>query len=34
MPERYYQVSREQGADGRFYSKINAIGEWHKEWYV
>jgi DNA repair protein RAD50 len=27
MPERYYQVSREQGDDGRFYSKINAIGE-------
>ena len=27
MPERYYQVSREQGHDGRFYSKINAIGK-------
>jgi DNA repair protein RAD50 len=27
MPERYYQVSREQGDDGRFYSKINAIGK-------
>eukprot|EP00804_Cyclotella_cryptica_P027784 CCRYP_009209-RB/>CCRYP_009209-RB protein AED:0.12 eAED:0.11 QI:270/0.73/0.68/1/0.8/0.68/16/153/1414 len=25
MPERYYQVSREQGHDGRFYSKIHAI---------
>ncbi len=25
MPERYYQVSREEGHDGRFYSKINAI---------
>lgn len=25
MPERYYQVSREQGHDGRFYSKISAI---------
>jgi len=27
MPERYYQVSREQGGDGRFYSQINAIGK-------
>mmetsp|Transcript_32482 Transcript_32482/g.56581 ORF Transcript_32482/g.56581 Transcript_32482/m.56581 type:complete len:1402 (+) Transcript_32482:134-4339(+) len=25
MPERYYQVSREEGHDGRFYSKINAV---------
>lgn len=25
MPERYYQVSREQGHDGRFYSKICAV---------
>jgi len=25
MPERYYQVSREQNHDGRFYSKINAV---------
>ncbi len=25
MPERYYQVSREEGHDGRFYSKIHAI---------
>ena len=25
MPERYFQVSREEGIDGRFYSKINAI---------
>jgi len=25
MPERYYQVSREESNDGRFYSKISAI---------
>lgn len=25
MPERYYQVSREEGHDGRFYSRISAI---------
>ncbi len=25
MPERYYQVSREEGNDGKFYSKISAI---------
>mmetsp|Transcript_20519 Transcript_20519/g.49341 ORF Transcript_20519/g.49341 Transcript_20519/m.49341 type:complete len:1398 (+) Transcript_20519:99-4292(+) len=25
MPERYYQVSREEGHDGRFYSKIGAV---------
>ncbi|KAL7541621.1 hypothetical protein ACHAXR_011068 [Thalassiosira sp. AJA248-18] len=25
MPERYYQVSREEGHDGRFYSKISAV---------
>jgi len=25
MPERYYQVSREEGHDGRFYSRINAV---------
>ena len=25
MPERYYQVSREEGHDGRFYSKIRAV---------
>ncbi|KAL7546129.1 hypothetical protein ACHAWF_016245, partial [Thalassiosira exigua] len=25
MPERYYQVSREEGHDGRFYSRITAI---------
>jgi len=25
MPERYYQVSREEGNDGRFYSKISAV---------
>eukprot|EP00571_Detonula_confervacea_P010665 CAMPEP_0172307014 /NCGR_PEP_ID=MMETSP1058-20130122/7955_1 /TAXON_ID=83371 /ORGANISM="Detonula confervacea, Strain CCMP 353" /LENGTH=1404 /DNA_ID=CAMNT_0013019073 /DNA_START=130 /DNA_END=4344 /DNA_ORIENTATION=- len=25
MPERYYQVSREESNDGRFYSKISAV---------
>lgn len=25
MPERYYQVSREEGHDGKFYSKISAV---------
>lgn len=25
MPERYFQVSREEGSDGQFYSKIHAI---------
>jgi hypothetical protein len=25
QPERYYQVSREEGHDGRFYSKISAV---------
>jgi DNA repair protein RAD50 len=25
MPERYYQISREEGHDGRFYSKIHAV---------
>jgi len=25
MPERYFQVSREEGADGSYYSKIHAI---------
>ena len=25
MPERYYQVSREEGVDGKFYSKISAV---------
>lgn len=25
MPERYYQVSREEGLDGKFYSKIGAV---------
>lgn len=25
MPEKYFEVSREQSADGRYYSKINAI---------
>lgn len=25
MPERYYQVAREESSDGRFYSKISAI---------
>ena len=25
QPERYYQVSREEGNDGRFYSKISAV---------
>ena len=25
MPERYYQVSREEGNDGRYYSRISAI---------
>lgn len=27
MPERYYQVSREMSDDGKYYSKINAIGK-------
>lgn len=25
MPEKYFQVRREEGADGKFYSKINAV---------
>ena len=25
MPERYYQVPREESSDGRFYSKVTAI---------
>jgi DNA repair protein RAD50 len=25
MPDRYFQVCREEGADGKFYSKINAM---------
>jgi len=25
MPEKYFQVSREEGPDGKHYSKINAI---------
>jgi DNA repair protein RAD50 len=25
MPERYFQVSREEGQDGKFYSRIHAI---------
>jgi DNA repair protein RAD50 len=25
MPERYFQVSREEAADGKFFSKINAM---------
>jgi len=25
MPERYYQVRREEGVDGRFYSKIDSV---------
>jgi hypothetical protein len=25
QPERYYHVSREEGQDGRFYSKISAV---------
>ena len=25
MPEKYFQVRREQGIDGKFYSKIDAI---------
>ena len=25
MPERYFQVRREEGTDGKFYSKIDAI---------
>jgi len=25
MPERYFQVSREEANDGKFYSKISAI---------
>ena len=28
MPERYYQVSREQSDDGKFYSRIAAVGKW------
>ena len=31
MPERYYQVSREQSHDGRFYSKICAV-DWDDLW--
>jgi DNA repair protein RAD50 len=25
MPEKYFQVRREEGTDGKFYSKIDAI---------
>jgi len=25
MPEKYFQVRREEGADGKYYSKIDAI---------
>jgi DNA repair protein RAD50 len=25
MPEKYFQVRREEGSDGKFYSKIDAI---------
>jgi len=25
MPEKYFQVSREENNDGKFYSKIHAI---------
>ena len=29
MPEKYFQVRREEGADGKYYSKINAI-DWEE----
>jgi len=25
MPEKYFQVRREEGVDGKFYSKIDAV---------
>ena len=25
MPEKFFQVVREEAADGKFYSKINAV---------
>ena len=29
MPERYYQVRREEGADNKFYSKIDSV-DWNE----
>lgn len=29
MPEKYFQVRREEGADGKFYSKIDAV-DWEE----
>jgi DNA repair protein RAD50 len=29
MPEKYFQIRREEGADGKFYSKIDAI-DWEE----